>query len=650
MRKIYIKVAAVCLAVMLAVPSAVLADSASGERKSWTDNNTDSISIVFSHDMHSHLEKFGKIKTLIKETKRKNTQTFVLDAGDFSMGTPYQTIFKQEASELRMMGAVGYDVTTLGNHEFDYRSGGLAEMLDSAVLSGDKVPQLVIANIDWEKTLANKELKEDGMNLKEALENYGAKDYTVLERGDARIAVFGIFGEESASYAPESGTYFKDPVETAQDVVEEINAHEKVDLVVCVSHSGTSENPKESEDEVLAEKVKGIDLIISGHSHTELQEPIVVGETVIASAGQYNDNLGTLTFTGENGEYELTEYELKSLDGSVKDDVATEEKTEYFKELVDKEYFSDFGYSWDQVLTDNPVDFTDISVFGTVQGEDTLGSLIADSYKYGVEKAEGADYTDIDVAVAPAGVIRGSFSKGDITAADAFNALSLGTGKDGVAGYPLVSVYLTGRELKLAAEIDISVSEIMSPARLYFSGLWYSYNPHRLILNRAYDIKIGDSGSSLSEIENDKLYRVVADLYSAQMLGTVNSMSYGLLSVAPKDAEGNEITDFEEHIIYNQDGSELKEWDALAGYLSSLSGDKIVEKYSRPEGRKVLVDSFSPVQILKQPNKFFFMITAAVILAVAVLVLLAVLLIKFIRRVRYGKNRIRKKDMIFRRR
>ncbi len=650
MNKLFKKAAAVCLGVMLAFPAAVFADSAQdGENTTGTDNRN-SISIVFSHDMHSHLEKFGKIRTVIKETKKENPQTFVLDAGDFSMGTAYQTIFKEEACELRMMGAVGYDVTTLGNHEFDYRSGGLSEMLHSAVESGDKVPQLVIANIDWEKTLADGDLREDGKKLQTALENYGAKNYTVLKRGNVRIAVFGIFGRESASYAPESGTLFKDPVETATDIVEEISAHEKVDLVVCVSHSGTSDDPEESEDEILAQEVKGIDLIISGHSHTELEQPIVVGETIIASAGQYNDNLGTLTFTEKNGEYELTDYELRSLDSTVKSDEATEEKTAYFKELADEEYFSQFGYRWDQVLTDNPVDFTDISVFGTEQGEDTLGSLIADAYKYGVKKAEGEDYTDVDVSVAPAGVIRASFAKGDITVSDAFNALSLGTGKDGVAGYPLVSVYLTGRELKLAAEIDISISEIMSPARLYFSGLWYSYNPHRLILDRAYDIKTGESRDSLSEIEDDKLYRVVADLYSAQMLGTVNSMSYGILSVAPKDAQGNEITDFEEHIIHKADGSELKEWDALAGYLKSLSGKEIAEKYGQTEGRKVQVDSLSPVQILKQPNRFFFMITAAAILVIAVLVLVTVLLIKTVRRVRYGKNRIRKKDMIFRRR
>lgn len=628
--------------VTMLMPAAAFADTGKTAKNQ--------ISIVFSHDMHSHLEKFGKIRTVIKEKKRQNNQTFVLDAGDFSMGTPYQTIYKSEASELRMMGAAGYDATTIGNHEFDYRSKGFAQMLNRAKASGDKLPQLVTANIDWEKTLGEAALHADGEKLQQALQNYGAKNYTVLKKGDARIAVFGIFGKESASYAPESGTYFKDPVETARDMVEEINAHEKVDMIVCLSHSGTSKNPDDSEDEILAKEVEGIDLIISGHSHTELPEPIVIGDTVIASAGQYNDNLGTITFTEKDGKYVIDQYKLKPLDKSVKSDLSMEELEETFKDAVDDRYFSKFGYSWDEVLVQNPVEFTGIDTFAKEQGEDTLGSLIADSYAYGVKEAEGSSYEHVDVAVAPSGVIRGSFAKGDITAADAFNVLSLGTGKDGIAGYPLVSVYLTGAELKLAAEIDISISEIMEPARLYCSGLYYTYNPKRLILSKAYDVQLKDESGNLTELENEKLYRVVADLYSAQMLGTVNSMSYGLLSVAPKDKDGNEITDYEEHIIYNRDGSELKEWYALASYLGSMRGEEISEKYAKTEGRKVEVNSLSPIQLLKKPSKFFFMIVATIVLILAMLVLLIVLILKLIRRIRYGKNGLRKKDMMFRRR
>ena len=645
MKKILAKLLAVMLVLTALAPSAALADSQMEKGR---------ITIVFSHDMHSHLEKFPKFRTVIKEQKKKNDATFVLDAGDFSMGTPYQAIFKKEASELRLMGAAGFDVTTLGNHEFDYRSAGLTAMLNRAASvsakSKTKLPQMVIANIDWESTLADPELKADGEKLRQALENYGAKNYTVLERGGVKIAVFGIFGKESASYAPESGTYFLDPVETARATVEEIHAHEKVDMIVCVSHSGTNaSDPEKSEDEILAAQVEGIDLIISGHSHTQLEEPIVSGDTVIASAGQYNENAGIVTFAYEDGKYTMDQYQLQPLDDSVKDDSAMKAKVLQFKELVDEEYFEKFGYTWDQVLAKSSFSFTDIDTFALEQGEDSLGNLIADSYIYGVQKAEGKDYETVDVAVAPAGVIRGSFDKGSVTAADAFNALSLGTGKDGIAGYPLVSVYLTGKELKLAAEIDISVSELMQPARLYMAGLKYTYNPHRLILNRAYDVKLVTADGDEEELDDDRLYRVVADLYSAQMLGTVNSLSYGLLSVVPKDKDGNEITDYEEHIICNKDGSELKEWYALASYIDSFEDNQIPERYAAAEGRKVLVDSRSPVAFLKSPNRFFWMITAAAALVLAVAALIIILAVKLIRRIRYGKRGMRRKDMIFRR-
>ena len=390
-------------------------------------------------------------------------------------------------------------------------------------------------------------------------------------------------------------------METARQVVENIKAHEKVDMIVCISHSGTNEDdPDKSEDEILAKEVDGIDLIISGHSHTELAQPIIVNDTVIASAGQYNDNLGNVTFQYKDGKYQLDKYKLIPLDKKIKDDKSILALEDEFKDLVDEEYFSKFGYRWNSVLTNNDVTFTGIDIFGSEQGEDTLGNLIADSYIYGVKQAEGSDYEKVEVAVAPAGVIRGSFDKGKITAADAFNALSLGTGKDGIAGYPLVSVYLTGAELKLAAEIDISVSNLMQPARLYFSGLYYEYNPHRLILNRAYDVMLRSDDGSYIEPEDDKLYRVVADLYSAQMLGTVNSMSYGLLSVTPKDKDGNEIKNYEDYIIYNKNGSELKEWYALASYMDYFSDDQVPEKYSATEGRKKLNDSWNPIHLLKK--------------------------------------------------
>ena len=126
------------------------------------------------------------------------------------MGTLIQSIFHTEAAELRMLGALGCDVTTLGNHEFDYRSEGLAGALRAAVESNDPVPSLVLANIDWEAMEAEG-LTEDQKLLKEAFGAYGMSDYTVITKGDVKYAVFGIFGENSLEDAPTCVLKFKKP-------------------------------------------------------------------------------------------------------------------------------------------------------------------------------------------------------------------------------------------------------------------------------------------------------------------------------------------------------------------------------------------------------------------------------------------------------
>ena len=138
-------------------------------------------------------------------------------------------------------------------------------------------------------------------------------------------------------------------------------------------------------------------------------------------------------------------------------------------------------------------------------------------------------------------------------------------------------------------------------------------------------------------------------MYSAQMLGTVNSLSYGLLSVEPKDKEGNVIENFEDYIIYDRQGGELKEWYALASYIDSFDGNQVSERYGKPEGRKILRDSWNIIDLVKKPNKFFWMITAAVALVLSLIALIVILIVKIVKHITGGGKRIRRKDMIFRR-
>ncbi len=675
MTKLRIVIIGLALVIILGIPVVIFGDQTQDE-----SNDDGTVSIVFTGDMHSHLDVqegtggFAKLKTVVDEINVDYPDSFLLDAGDFSMGTPYQTIFMSEAPELRMMGAMGYDVVTLGNHEFDYRPSGLTKMLNVAsqykgteskyvkVYQSDgvnytweyktfeKMPQMVQSNIDWTKTLADKDLAPAAKKLKKAMENYGVEDYTIVDKQGVKIAVFGLMGTEAISQAPESGVLWDDYVSRAKEIVDEIQRNGEADLIVCLSHCGYyNADGNKSEDVLLAKAVPDIDVIISGHSHDTMPQQIQVGDTVIVGCGAYSDYAGHLVLKKSGDDYTVANYKLIALDKNVTENAEIQGKVDQFRSLVDQEYFSKFGYSYNEVLAKNSWKFSSIDDFGDVQKEDTLGDLIADSFIYAVKQAEGKKYIPVDVAVVPSGVVRGSIAKGDVTVADAFNISSLGIGPDGVPGYPLVSLYLTGKELKAAAEVDASVSEMMSEARLYFSGLSYTINPHRLFLNRATDIQLIATDGTQKKIDNGKLYRVVADLYTCQMLGLVEDGSYGLLSVTPKDKDGVVIKDFEKNIIYdNKD--ELKAWYAVASYIDSFSGDKIPSTYKAPDGRKAVAASWNPIALLKQPNHIGLMATGLLLIPIVIIVGI-VMFIRSRRRKRrgYGKSIFKSKTKRYQR-
>lgn len=612
------------------------------------------VNVVFTHDLHSHLDSFylekdgeemevggfARIMTYLKEKRAEDENLLYVDGGDFSMGTLYQTVYESQAAELRMLGFLGADVTTLGNHEFDYRSSGLSNMLITAKESGEVLPDMVLCNVDWEATLEGKSAGE-GALLREAFDEYGIKSYVVLEKGDVKIAVTGVFGKDALACAPTCALSFKDPIEAVKETVEEIQENEDVDMIVCISHSGTWEEESKSEDELLAKAVPELDLIVSGHTHSILEEPIIHGDTAIVSTGEYGARVGSLKMVQkDDGRWELQDYELVLLDDTYTEDADTTEKITKLGENIDSEYLAQFGYTKEQVLTYNPWQFTKINGLGTVLQEETLGNLLADSYLYVVNSSDTGDENTAVVAVVPSGCIRDTFHKDtDITVSDAFQTLSLGIGPDGVPGYPLVSIYLTGEELKTMAEVDASVSPMMTTAQLYTSGMTYTLNPNRLILNKVTDVDLQDMTGKTEDLQDDKLYRVVADLYSGQMLGAVSDQSFGILSVTPKDAEGNEIPidQLEDYIVY-RNGQELKAWVCVADYLDSFektNGRSVIpEYYSTTHNRKIIDDDNSIGAIVKNPNKIAVAMISIAVGVILFLIAIIVVLVKIIKRMR----------------
>ena len=617
----------------------------------YAAKSDDELCIIFTHDTHSHINSFttvengsstvlggfARIKTLINQTKERDPNTLILDAGDFSVGTLAQTIFSSEAAELRMLGDIGCDVSTLGNHEFDFRSAGLAKALDTAIESNDPIPSLVLCNVDWESMEAQG-LTEEQKLLKDAFQRYGVKDYLVLEKGKFRIAVFGVFGKDSLACAPTCVLTFQDPVEAAAKTVADIKANEDVDLIICLSHSGTSNKESKSEDEILAKKVPDIDLIVSGHSHTLLPDYIKHGNTYIGSAGEYGKNIGYISMKKRaDGRWDMTEYKLLPVTSDIVPDAETQQKADQFMETVDASYLSTFGYSKDQVLAQSDVNFATIKDLYSENQEYNLGNILSDAFRYATTRVDDRDSNPVDIAIVPTGCIRDTFRTGDITVEDVFNTYSMGIGPDNLAGYPLISIYLTADELKIATEIDATISDLMTSTRLHVSGMNFEFNPHRLPLNRVTDLCLVDENGARKELKNDRLYRVVCDLYSGQMLGTVTNLSHGLIQLQPKFADGTPVEDIEDAILFS-DGHEVKAWTAIAIYLKSFEdtdGDGIPNvpaTYSQPIGRKVVIDSTNMIDILKQPNLYSIAMIAIALVIVILLILLICGIIKLIKK------------------
>lgn len=646
-----VKVLAIVMAVMLILPIFSQNTVKAAELKS--------MDVMFLHDLHSHMENFASVedgqtvmlggvpqlKTLINEKKSENPDTLVIDAGDFSMGTLIQAVYASEAPELKMLGSIGCEVTTLGNHEFDYRGEGLANMMTNAVTSGEVLPAMVLCNVDWE-TMEQAGLTETQQMIKNAFEAYHVQDYVVLQKGDVKVAVLGVFGKDAFDCVVKCDLIFKDPVEAVRTTVDEIMAKEEVDMIACVSHSGTWSNPDKSEDEILAKAVPEIDFIVSGHTHTKLDEPIVHGNTYIVSCGEYGKRLGSFHMEMvADGVWEMSNYELIEVTADIPQDQETRDKIEALMDQVDVNYLSKWGYTRKQVIAQNDVVFSSVNDLSGIHEDHNLGNIIADSYKYAVENAPDFNGDRVAAAIAPSGTIRESYPVGNITIADIYNSFSLGIGQDGVPGYPLLSVYVTGEELRLIAEIDASVSDLMTTARLYNAGLQFTFNPNRMILNKVTDCYLMQDGERV-EIEDDKLYRIVSDMYSGEMLGGVTDLSMGLLAIELKHADGSPVERLEDAIIYVE-GEELKAWTAIASYMDSFAdsdGDGISNVpayYEGKQGRKVIEDSKNIIDLIKNPNKYGVMIAGIIIVVLVLLVgiiwLVRKLMKKSVYKVKYKK-------------
>jgi len=268
------------------------------------------ITILHTNDTHSQIDPLpandanagkggvARRATVVKRVRKENPNTLLVDAGDVLQGTPYFNFYKGEV-EYKAMSAIGYDVGTLGNHEFDNGVEALAKALTFANFD------IVSANYDVKGTVLEQRVKR----------------YVVKTLAGIRIGLFGLGVSPTALITPDNfkGVTYIDPVVAARDVVKKLREEERCALVVCMSHLGYNADNK-SGDSFVASQVDGIDFIASGHTHTFMKEPVTQtqpcgAKTTIFQVGKSGIYVGRVDFTFRNGKLADTDVRLLDLRG-----------------------------------------------------------------------------------------------------------------------------------------------------------------------------------------------------------------------------------------------------------------------------------------------------------------------------------------------
>jgi len=558
------------------------------------------LTILFTHDLHSNLASYkmpsgdnGVIETggyarlaaaINNERRGREDKTLVLDAGDFSMGTLFHTIRSTHSPELITMGLMGYDATTLGNHEFEFGTASLAEALLTAKQNSQaRLPAIIASNI-----VINPREKELEKFIK-AYEEYPVMPYLIFNRSGLKIGIFALMGKEAAIYAPEAKPIvFSDQLEAARKAVAMLRNQEKVDLVICLSHSGTWKDKSISEDEIMAKEAAGIDLIISGHTHSVLERYIRAGSTYIVSAGCYGRYLGRLVIARKSdGSFQVLNYKLIPITPALADDPGIAGLIKTFERYIEEEYLKQFGYDYNQVLAESNFSLPDPDWDKSHDRAECitsgLGDLVGDACRYAVKAKEAGDYRNISFVFEGFGQIRVPLAKGPITVNDAFRLMALGIGHDGKAGTGLVTFWLNGKEIKKILELETTLAPLRHGMHLQVTGMRFSYDPGAEPFSRVKKVEVEAEAGKLKPLEDNRLYRVCTGWKNIAMRQSLEELSGGKIVFLPKDQSGRPIKDLRTTRIFseNSESLELKEWLAVAMYLESLS--VLPEKYRSAE-------------------------------------------------------------------
>lgn len=530
---------------------------------------------------------YARLATAVQQIREKKADegepVLLFSGGDYTGGSPFSWLIPEGIpAQLAIMQLIGYDAATIGNHEYDYGTDVLARYLQAAGYPEANAKTVLLAS----NTIPPQDHPLAGI--------FQQKHLIKLENG-LTVGLFGLIGRDAISVAgsPEPMDFI-DQHETADAMTAQLK-EEGAELIIAITHSGVEE------DRELARAVPEINVIVGGHCHTALTEPVLEGETIIVQAGSLLECLGVLelAFDPESKKARLcngTEQPYlmpidDSLDLHPQVSEALAGYTAELNALIARRTGGRFLNIMDTVA------FCDFDIPDTPPLRETpFGNFVADAMRLVASQKTGQR---ADFAVQANGSIRGGLSPGSLDHSygkvsfyDLADLIGLGIGPDGQAGYPVVSLYLTGEEMRRVLEVAVLLEQMLGNTYyLQFSGLRYDYNPRNGVLFTVPGLDLpvpstravvraerytgegrqgkGDENYLPLKRGDQELYNLVTDSYILSFLPMVGEM-LPMLKLEPKDSSGDPVPVEElDKLIVRVDGEELKVWQTVIEYAAA---------------------------------------------------------------------------------
>ena len=508
--------------------------------------------ILHTNDVHGSIELYAKVAAMKGDYEAQGAQVILADAGDYSQGTVYVSVNKGKDA-VTMMNAAGYDVATIGNHEFDYGYAQLKSNLDSAAF------KVVCANV-----------LQDGSPVFDA--------YTMINKGGVQVAFVGLETPEAQTKANPAliqgltflaGDEMYAAVQTQVDAAKTAGA----DIVIVLTHLGVDSSSEPNTSYDLYEKVTGIDFIIDGHSHTVMTKG-PEGEP-IQSTGTALNNIGVITIDNATNKIESNElipiWHTEEVDGKevpvydyTKSDETVANAAKAIIDPIDADY--------DQKFAESAVDLNGAKAPGNRTEETNLGDLITDAMMWAIKtKAPGVDMNNA-VAITNGGGIRAAIAKGDITKKDVNTVLPFGN--------TLAVVYVKGSELLEALE----VSTYCTPKSL---GGFPQFAGMEVELNTACEYDANDTTYPGSTYFGPKsINRITIKTVNGKAFD--KDATYAVITNDFLAAGGDTYYAFAAAQTQFDTGLPLDE--ILMEYITVELNGVVTDKYAAPQGRLTIVN------------------------------------------------------------